>query len=343
MMRSSIKRLTVAHVSARRARALVVVILVVSSCVALPATVRGATVAQLKAQLAALRQEAAPAGDAFEAAVTKLEDTQYRIKKTDARIKAASKKLKVAEDALGARADALYREGGDLGVFEFVFGATSWEEFVTRIDLITIVAMTDADLIATVKDTRTALQADRVSLVEDAKVEKVEVAEKSATYKVLQAKLAAKRVQYDKVLAAIAAQSGGKHPPGPNGMVFPVRGIHYYRNTWGAPRSGGRTHKGTDIMSPKGTPVVAVVSGRARPHWNSLGGKSITLTGDNGWYYYYAHLNGYAVGNVRVKAGQVIGYVGNTGNAAGGANHLHFGMGPHGRWVNPYPYLLGME
>jgi murein DD-endopeptidase MepM/ murein hydrolase activator NlpD len=304
---------------------------------------RAATLAQLKAQLAALRSEAEPAGAAYDAALTKLENTQYRIKQTDARIKSATKKLALAEDALGARANALYRDGGDYGVVEFVFGAATWEEFVSRLDFFTLIAQSDADLVSTVRETRTTLQADRAGLVEDLKVEKVDLAASSKDYKALQAQLSAKKGQYDRVMAAIAAQSGGKHPPGPNGMVFPVRGIHYYSNTWGAPRSGGRHHMGTDIMSPKGTPVVAVTSGVARPHYNSLGGKSITLTGDNGWTYYYAHLNGYAVGNVHVKAGQLIGYVGNTGNASGGANHLHFQMGPHSRWVNPYPYLRGME
>jgi murein DD-endopeptidase MepM/ murein hydrolase activator NlpD len=100
---------------------------------------------------------------------------------------------------------------------------------------------------------------------------------------------------------------------------------------------------GTDIMAARGTPVVAVCSGSVRPHWNNLGGNSITLTGSNGWTYYYAHLNAYAVHGGRVKAGQVIGYVGNTGDAAGGPTHLHFQMGPHGRWVDPYPYLRAME
>ncbi len=308
-----------------------------------PAPAAAATVAQLRAQLAALRASAAPAGDAYEAAVTAVENTQYRIKQTDARIRTATKKLTSAEAALGSRADALYREGGDLGVFEFILGSATWEDFVTRLDFITLIAARDATLVKDVKDTRNALQADRVKLVADAKVEKSELATAAKHYNAMQAQLSAKKSQYDRVLAAIAAQSGGSHPPGPNGLTFPVRGNHYYSNTWGAPRSGGRHHMGTDIMSPRGTPVVAVTSGTIRPHWNSLGGKSITLTGNNGWVYYYAHLDRYAGGARHVKQGELIGYVGNTGNASGGACHVHFQMGPHGRWVNPYPYLRGME
>lgn len=335
--------------SSRLRRALTAAIL--SACMfvaglgplAQPSAAHAATVGELRAQLAALRAEAAPAGDAYDAAVTTLENTQYRIKQTDARITASTKKLATVQATLGARADAMYREGGDLGVFELILGATSWEDFVTRLDYITMIASRDAALIKDLKGTRVALQADRVKLVADSKVQKQDLAVATLHYNELQAKLSASKTRYDRILAAIAAQSGGKHPPGPNGMVFPVRGNHYYSNTWGAPRSGGRHHMGTDVMSPKGTPVVAVVSGTVRPHWNSLGGKSITLTGDNGWVYYYAHLNSYAVGSVHVKAGQLIGYVGNTGNASGGAYHLHFQMGPHGRWVNPYPYLRGME
>jgi len=308
-----------------------------------PARADAATVTQLRQQLAALREEAAPAGNEYEKAVSALEDTQYRIKRTDARIKSAEKKLTAAEKLLGLRADTMYREGGEMGAFEFVLGAATWEDFVTRLDYITMIASNDAALIKDVKDTRTALQASRVELVAEAKTEKKELAVASVRYRALQAKLSSKRAQYDRVMATIAAQSGGSHPPGPNGMVFPVRGVHYYINSWGFPRSGGRHHMGTDVMSPKGTPVVAVTGGTVRAHWNSLGGKSITLTGSNGWSYYYAHLNGYKVTHGRVKAGTVIGYVGNTGNASGGANHLHFQMGPRGNWVNPYPYLRGME
>jgi murein DD-endopeptidase MepM/ murein hydrolase activator NlpD len=311
--------------------------------VSFPESAHAATVAQLRAQLEALRQEAAPAGAAYESAVTTLENTRYRIRLTDARITKASRKLATSEGTLALRADALYRAGGQMGVFEFILGATSWDDLITRLDYSTLIASSDADLVKDVKETRAALQSDRVRLVKDATTETAEVASAEKRRNSMEAALAAKKNQYDRLLASIAAQSGGSYPPGPNGMIFPVRGNHYYANTWGAPRSGGRHHMGTDIMSPKGTPVVAVCSGSADPHFNALGGNSITLTGNNGWTYYYAHLDRYAVHGGHVKAGQLIGYVGNTGNAAGGPNHLHFQMGPHGNWVNPYPYLCQME
>jgi murein DD-endopeptidase MepM/ murein hydrolase activator NlpD len=131
------------------------------------------------------------------------------------------------------------------------------------------------------------------------------------------------------------------------GWVFPVQGANSFVDTWGAPRSGGRTHKGTDIMTARNTPIVAVVNGvirKTNPTNSGLGGITIYLTGDDGNVYYYAHLSSIEGGiktGVRVKAGQVIGYAGNTGNASGGAVHLHFEIRPGGgNAINPYPTLI---
>ncbi len=125
-------------------------------------------------------------------------------------------------------------------------------------------------------------------------------------------------------------------------FICPVAGSMSFRNDWGNPRSGGRTHKGTDIFAKKGTPVVAVVDGTLRFRDGGLGGIAIWLKG-SGASYYFAHLDsrvsGLSTGSY-VNRGTVIGYVGNTGNAFGGADHLHFQLHPgHGSPVNPYPTL----
>jgi murein DD-endopeptidase MepM/ murein hydrolase activator NlpD len=125
-------------------------------------------------------------------------------------------------------------------------------------------------------------------------------------------------------------------PPPTGGMVCPAPGSSFI-DSWGAPRSGGRRHKGVDMMAPTGTPVVAPVSGTVSHRGNSLGGLSFHLNGSDGNYYYGTHLSAYGQAG-SVSAGTVIGYVGDTGNARG-TPHLHFEVHVGGVAVNPYPYV----
>lgn len=120
--------------------------------------------------------------------------------------------------------------------------------------------------------------------------------------------------------------------------------LTHFIDSWGHPRSGGRAHRGTDVMGPMGAPVYAFTDGVIERHHNSrLGGISLYLRGEDGATYFYTHLQGYApggsVGN-RVSAGEHIAYNGNTGNAVGGAPHIHFERHPGGGAAeNPYPWL----
>lgn len=120
-------------------------------------------------------------------------------------------------------------------------------------------------------------------------------------------------------------------------IICPIQGPSAYGDTWGAPRSGGRRHQGTDMIAPTGTPLQAVIGGEVAHRSNSLGGITLSLLGDTGNRYYYAHLVGYEGLPGRVEQGQVIGYVGDSGNATG-IPHLHFEIRPGGGVpVNPYP------
>ncbi len=110
-----------------------------------------------------------------------------------------------------------------------------------------------------------------------------------------------------------------------------------FGDTWGAPRSGGRRHQGVDMIGPIGVPLLAVVDGFAQPKSNTLGGITIWFTGADGNKYYYAHLDRYGKLGA-VSAGDVIGYMGQTGNARFSVSHLHFEIHPGGgAAVNPYP------
>jgi murein DD-endopeptidase MepM/ murein hydrolase activator NlpD len=121
-----------------------------------------------------------------------------------------------------------------------------------------------------------------------------------------------------------------------SGWICPVAGPNAFGDTWGAPRSGGRSHQGVDMMSPGGTSLVAVVAGSATMKTNTLGGNVVWLTGVDGDKYYYAHLSAWEGSARSVSAGEVIGYVGATGNTS--ANHLHFEIHPGGgAAVNPTP------
>jgi peptidoglycan LD-endopeptidase LytH len=136
------------------------------------------------------------------------------------------------------------------------------------------------------------------------------------------------------------------------GLAVPVAGVRPsdLRDTFAERRSGNRVHGALDIMAPRGTPVVAVEAGTvARKFQSSLGGISLYEFDPSGSYcYYYAHLDRYAAGLVpgaAVERGQVLGYVGSTGNARRDAPHLHFaiyrrepaGFRCQGPPVNPYP------
>ena len=131
--------------------------------------------------------------------------------------------------------------------------------------------------------------------------------------------------------------------------IFPVAGPNHFSDSFGAPRDGGRRkHKGCDIICARNTPLVAVVSGiigRANPVDTGLGGRTIWLRGDDNNCYYYAHLESLGPEirtGVRVKAGQVVGYAGNTGNARTTCVHLHFEIHPGGGdAIDPYLVLKG--
>lgn len=143
-------------------------------------------------------------------------------------------------------------------------------------------------------------------------------------------------------------------------LTVPVEGVQRSKitDTWGQSRANGqRTHQGTDIMAPGGTPVIAAAPGTVEKLFYSNGGGGITLyerSPDRLWQYYYAHLQGYAPGvheGQIVEAGELLGFVGDTGNAGTGNFHLHFGvsrMTPTDGWwqglpVNPYPLLAGAD
>lgn len=151
------------------------------------------------------------------------------------------------------------------------------------------------------------------------------------------------------VAGACTARPLGRRPsptgPAERAVVFPLAAEVSFRDTFGAPRSGGRTHQGQDLMAPKGTAVVAVADGSITwmKHTNDgNAGNYLVLTDADGWEYWYMHLNNDTPGTddgrnrydqafvdgirkgQKVKAGEIIGWVGDSGNAESTGSHLHF-------------------
>lgn len=139
------------------------------------------------------------------------------------------------------------------------------------------------------------------------------------------------------------AAAAGSAPAGAaasGDWLCPVQGARAFSDDYGDPRPGGNRHDGNDILSPRGTPVVASVAGTLTRNQSPRGGLSYYLKGDDGITYFGAHLDTYSAAPGRVGAGTQIGTVGTTGDASGGPNHLHFEMHPGGgRSINPYPTL----
>ncbi len=136
-------------------------------------------------------------------------------------------------------------------------------------------------------------------------------------------------------------------PPPAGGQACPVDGFTSYTDTFGAPRSGGRSHEGVDMLGARWTPLVAVESGMIRSlGGGGLGGISIWLTGTSGDRFYYAHLEAWADGlsvGQTVQVGELIGYMGTSGNAPDYIPHLHFEYHPGGgAAANPYPLVKGL-
>ena len=242
-----------------------------------------------------------------------------------------------------------------------------------RTDLIDDFQAASADLREGQEDLERRLSQHRKA-VDDLRADEATVMsqleELAAAQRAYEAKAAADQAAADQAAAAAAARQAAPPPPqgpapppragaasvqvrapglplrggpaviGSGSWICPVQGPRAFTNDWGQPRSGGRRHQGNDILSPRGTPVVASVSGTVSPHNSGMGGISYYLRGDDGNTYFGTHLDSLSGASGRVSAGTVIGRVGNSGNARGGPTHLHFEIHPGGRGpVNPYPTL----
>jgi peptidoglycan LD-endopeptidase LytH len=240
-----------------------------------------------------------------------------------------------ARQALGGHVASLYRAGGTRPLSGIL--GSSAEVVVSRIEFETI--MLDGQL-AAVDDARVAFDSYEQAIGEvNAAMAQMQKLERRAKKTVAEL---AKGFEKAKQVADHLAGFNKTVLVGGRFVSCPVSRPYSYIDSWGAARSGGRAHKGTDIMNPMGNRVHAYVDGViSRQTSSALGGISLYLWGDDGNEYYYAHLSRYASRTgQRVKAGELIAYNGATGNAAWSGPHVHFEVHPgKGAPVNPYPWV----
>jgi murein DD-endopeptidase MepM/ murein hydrolase activator NlpD len=261
---------------------------------------------------------------------------EQRLQAANSRLGYVRDDLAKARRALSGHVSSLYKAGGTRPLSGIL--GSSAEVVVSRVEFETILqegqveAVADAKVAydsyeAAIKDVQSAMAA----------MDKLEQRSKETVAKLTRTFEKAKQVA-DKL-----AGFNTTHLVDGRWTSCPVSKPYSFVDSWGAPRSGGRTHKGTDIMNPWGNKVHAYVDGViSRQTTNSLGGITLYLQGADGNEYYYAHLSRYASPAVgrRVKAGELIAYNGNTGDARFTAPHVHFEVHPGGGTpVNPYPYV----
>nr|PZN33676.1 MAG: hypothetical protein DIU67_06240 [Actinomycetota bacterium] len=355
-----------------RSRAVVLVVLAVAVAVAAvpmqPAT--AVTKAQVDAACADSRQQyddyvraqerfrqATLAYDQALADVERLERRQARIQESAEKAEARRDEI---EEQIQQQIVEIYMQGGT-STPGIILSAQSLDELLTTQEFLSAAAIggqrslqglfaqrADLDRLQAELD---QVHEDLVARSEEARVAMEEMnsamdAEAAAYQKMSQrCKDLAKKYEAERAAAEAARKQrmAGSVQVGP--FICPITpGRTQFTNSWGAPRSGGRQHKGTDMFAPWNEPIYAVTDGVVSIREGGLGGRVIWLTANNGVAYYYAHLSGWNVSNgQRVKQGQVIGFNGDTGNARGGRPHLHFEIHPSGRGgpaVNPYPTLI---
>jgi murein DD-endopeptidase MepM/ murein hydrolase activator NlpD len=243
------------------------------------------------------------------------DDDAAKLKKlTDSRAKLRVQKRKQVKAKAGAQRA---REDAEAAVDDLKAAFTQRAQFVTQIQ-----AWIDDPKGAA---QRAGLSKEQVQHLEDAR------AQLAAKVKQSQDALAVVRAQQEIAAAAERKRIGGFQCPLDTTNLW-------FRNSWGEPRPGGRTHKGIDLMTPTGTHIVAPVAGRIVAYHNSTAGNGLYVYGDDGNKYLNAHLSQYVGGDRAVKAGELIGLVGATGDAD--VPHLHFQYHPDGGDpVNPYERL----
>ena len=334
-----------------------------------------AEVEQLGRQVAELDIAIGQAVAAQNAAIDRLDEAQSTLAVTRGELSGARRDLERSRGLLRDRIVSLYVEGTPTFA-EVLLTSGSLADAQEATDLIDQIARGDASAVAGVRVRRARLETLEEQQISAEAVRRRELEASEDRRAELDAALASRRAVLDEAraelrrlvkeekarkarLAALEKArraaltsmpyAGSTAIPGalPAGdFLFPVAGPTTFTNDWMYPRPGGRSHQGIDLFAARGTPVVAVADGSLfNVGYNGLGGWRLWVRDRAGNGFYYAHLSAYspaAVEGATVTRGTVLGYVGDSGDARGTPNHLHFEIHPGGGGpVPPYPIVTG--
>ena len=268
---------------------------------------------------ARLEDEVLDATGDLEGLEERIHSVREDIEDLDARDAELRRELDEVSASLAARARAAFMRG-DGGALEAILAGGGPSEAAERAALLESLALRDRGTMEEAAALRTGLEQNR-QLREGRLAELAELeADMEARLTLLNDALE-EAADRERFLELKARRQREVDTAFANGIYScPVGEPVFFRDTWGDPRSGGRSHKGVDMMAAHGIPIYAIHAGRiTRLSSGGLGGISIYMYGDDGNEYYYTHLQGYADGlytGMRVDAGDLIAYNGSTGNAS---------------------------
>jgi peptidoglycan LD-endopeptidase LytH len=310
-------------------------------------TAAASPLAEAQDKARSLRSQLQAATSRLEAAEAALYEAEDVLAFDRRQVQSARSQRAAARAILAGQVAAMYRSGG-LAMADALLDRDP-ALIPGRMELATVLMSRQVQLIADAQvadDAYTATVARAAASQRKAEALRIEAqrAVRRLTDRLREAEAVQARLTRLRQQRSTAPKAAAAPPVAAGGVACLMEPPYSYVDTWGAPRSGGRSHQGTDVMAPYGAQVYAYTAGVvSRESTSTSGGIQLYLLGANGVEYFYAHLSRYAVpAGTRVRAGQLVAYNGQSGNARYTAPHVHFEVhpgGPGSAPVNPYPYV----